>query len=143
MDYEHFDTLTRSLAAGTHRRRVLGLLAGTALGGLAGQFALTDIAADRGKKKRRQKRRRRKQQEQCVPNAIPFEPATGSCARDGDCCGTGTCCTFSGEPGQPVASCFDLLSNTTACGRSCETAVNCLNSGQICRNGVCVDPDPE
>jgi hypothetical protein len=43
----------------------------------------------------------------------------------------------------PYSGCYDLLSHTTACGLSCETIVNCLNTDQQCVNGQCVDPDPE
>jgi hypothetical protein len=39
----------------------------------------------------------------------------------------------------PVAACYELLTHTTACGHSCETIVNCLDTNQLCVNGECVD----
>jgi hypothetical protein len=42
-----------------------------------------------------------------------------------------------GNPGEQVSACYDLLSHTTACGRSCDAVVGCFNSGQQCVNEEC------
>jgi Stigma-specific protein, Stig1 len=139
MNTDRIDTLARSLITNPTRRGFLGWLAGAACGSLTGLLGLAETDAHRGKKKHRKRRKRREKQETCVPNAIPFEPATGICARDRDCCGQGRCCTFQGDPGETQSACYDLLTHTTACGTNCESVVNCFNFGQDCCGGVCAD----
>lgn len=130
----------RKLGWESTRRRLLGVTTGTASAAfielLEGEHA---SAADKKKRRRRRRRRRQRRRDQCVPITPPFSESAGSCGSSNDCCEGGTCCTFN-DVGGPESKCFDLLTHTTACGLTCETVVNCFNSGQICVNGVCVNP---
>jgi hypothetical protein len=76
--------------------------------------------------------------QQCVPLTAVFDMPPATCASSDECCDGGTCCTFREIDG-PHSGCFDLLTRQTTCGLSCETIVNCLNTGQQCVNGECVD----
>ena len=77
--------------------------------------------------------------QQCVPLTPVFDMPPATCASSSECCDGGTCCTFDDGPGGLLTGCFDLLTHTTACGLSCGTVVNCLNTDQVCVNGQCVD----
>jgi hypothetical protein len=139
MKLDPISTFIRQLAPTLSRRLMLGLAAGAASGVL---LTPRDGAAGDNSKRRRRRRRRRRQRrrnDQCVPITPPFSGSFGSCTESRDCCDGGTCCTFNDEGG-PESLCFNLLTHTTACGLTCETVVNCLNTAQICVNGECVDP---
>lgn len=167
MDDDRIAALARSLTLSPTRRRGLGLLAGTACGGLLGLLGIASVDAGNTRKKRRRRRRKKQQrrrkdkdkdnaknldldqstdqdpgQIQCVPLTPVFDMPPVTCASSSECCGGGTCCTFTEIDG-PYTGCYDLLAHTTACGLSCEALVNCLNTGQQCVNGECVDVDPE
>lgn len=148
MNIYHIETLARSLTTGSTRRGVVAVLAATLLGGLASLVGWDSAGANDHRKRRRWRRKQRRRGEDhnqtlepapipdgCVPNAIPFTPPTGFWSQDSQCCGAGSCCTLGDAP----EACYDLLTNPSACGRSCDTIVNCANTDQQCVNGECVD----
>jgi hypothetical protein len=146
MNMDFIDTLARTLTSVSTRRGVMALFAAAALGGPAGLVGWDSVEAnDRRKRRRRRRKQRRRGQSHnqaqeptldvCIPNVIPFRPPTGFCSEDNQCCGAGSCCTLGDAP----QACYDLLTNPVACGRSCDTIVNCVNTDQQCVNGECVD----
>jgi hypothetical protein len=129
VDNETFDTVARSLARGTSRRRLVRILGGSALVaslGVAGSGTVTTAADAR---KRRHHR--------CIPNTPAFGSPVRACSANKQCCGPGRCCQF--VPGERHG-CYDLLNNQSACGTTCGDAVNCIDFNPVrqCVNGECV-----
>jgi hypothetical protein len=74
---------------------------------------------------------------QCVAITPAFTDPVASCASDTECCSGGSCCQFGS---QNPSGCFDLSNNQSACGLTCDTAVNCINfnPARQCVAGQCV-----
>ena len=131
MDSSKFDSLVLSLVNGTSRRRIIRAVGGGALASGVGLRALaTAEASDRAKNRRRR----------CIRNTPPFSVPALACDLSKQCCGSGSCCDFGTGNGP---GCFNLLSNQSACGAGCDTAVNCLNFNppRRCVNGKCVEDE--
>jgi hypothetical protein len=133
VDAHTFDELARVLAAALTRRRAMSLLVGGSLGGFYQILTGPEAAA----KHHHHHRHHHKHKKRCIENSVPFGKDSKRCKRDKDCCGQGSCCNF-GEG----RHCFDLTRHTTACGASCETVVNCFNTGRECVDSVCVEASP-
>jgi hypothetical protein len=128
MDADRFDTLARSLTIAGSRRRVLGLLSGVGLGGLAPLLHLADAEAGKRKKK---KKKKKKSTDTPLSTLGPIcTPRCGGRRCGGNGCG-GTCGTCAEcqtcEP--TVGLCpMTLGSDTTPC------------SGGACCGGACCPP---
>ena len=124
MDHQRFDAITRAMAGGTSRRRVLKGLAGGALGGLVSLIGIGGAEA----------RRCRPIGRNCRAHA---DCCTDHCNNDGnlyqctcppglgDCDGDGACETD-----------VTTVTNCGACGNDC-TANQPANTVAACTNGAC------
>ncbi len=133
MDSERFDQITRALAAGTSRRRVLRGLTGGVLGTLAGALGLRQAEAGPPPK-------------HCKFQDYACRFNTNCCSLNccnRVCCGEGQACVG----GQCVAAAC-TPTTCTALGLECGTAPNgcdgtlacgtCTGTGESCINGQCV-----
>ncbi len=164
MDVHRFDTLVRAFSTQGSRRRVLGLLGGTALGGLLATGFDHDAEAKKKKKKCKKKCAECKQckKGKCKPKANGTPCSTGTCANGVCACAEDqvcelaeTCCTegincitdvcFCGEDQQEVCSCpaGDEYCEGTDGAQCCLAADTCGSFGgcvtDTCSagNGVC------
>ena len=125
MDSDRFDAVVRAWTAGTPRRTVLGLLAGSLIG-----LTSRGESSAKGKKKRRRKKAKPSAPPVSPPPASPpaspppppteptCAPYLASCIPDGDCC-SGTCVYF------------DLALNYCdkgSVGAACHDADDCLSA---------------
>jgi hypothetical protein len=156
MDVHRFDALVRNLTVEGSRRRLLGLLGGTALGGLLATGFDHDAEAKKKKKKCKKKCAECQQckKGKCKPKANGTTCSTGFC-QDGTCIGEGNCppaqvCEISEvccpnplinignvevcetDSNQLVCGC---LGGTTFCAYGGGEFGNCCEAGETC------DPD--
>jgi hypothetical protein len=151
MTMHRFDAFVRRLPANIGRRNALALLFGAIAASVAAPR--TALACKKvgkkcdknkdccdGAKCKGGKCKCKAGFAKCDERCYKLESDERHCGACGIACAPGEqCCTFF-EPGGSTAQCYDLLTHTTACGLTCDTVVNCFNTGQICVNGVCVDP---
>ncbi len=138
MDSNRFDAVARALTAGTPRRTVLGLLAGSLVG-----LASHDAREVEGKKKRRRKKPKPATPPVSPPPPPPPPPAP-SCSdgiqngseTDVDC-GGGTCdkC-FNGKVCIQTDDCFSNRCITGKC-KDCSSDPQCPGDCGCGNNGLC------
>ena len=151
MDGTRFDELTRALAAGSTRRRVLGALAGGLAAALGGRRAVradhkAGHCAKEGQQAHEGDRNHRKP---CCPGLVPDangrcgpEAAAcggAGCAKDGVCgvfadCGGGCNCWFTPSGG---TRCF-TANGTCGQGTTCSSDLDCP-PGWGCASNCCGD----
>lgn len=153
MNATTFDALTRHLTGGLPRRKTLALLAGVAAPSILFALPQSALACKKvgkkcdkdndccdGAKCKNDKCKCKAGYSKCDKKCYDLEKDEQHCGECGNACKVGeTCCTFP-EPGGALTNCHDLRTQTTACGTSCDNVVNCLNTGQVCVNGECVNP---
>jgi hypothetical protein len=156
MDEQRFDALARAVSAGTSRRRVLGVLAGS-LGAMLGGHPVTRAQGNSRNAQRCQKggwQTLASSETPTVPFASesacvsygaqvgpPVPLVVNPCAGqdDGTLCSAGVCC---GEQCHGGACCPDnnagCSGTTPACtDGTCVCQGNSCGSGQICVDGTC------
>jgi hypothetical protein len=155
MDGSHFDALSRALAAGHPRRRLMRLLSRLLLSGPLTLGTLAESTAKhKHKHKHRHKKRKKKQRKRrapplgCIANCdrriCGSDGCGGSCGAcgsgrqccSGECIPAGQCCNGSCGGGLTCCAgiCADLATNPAhcgACGRSCRSFA-CLNGACTC-----------
>jgi hypothetical protein len=150
MDHDGFEALTRAAASeGATRRRVLRLLTGGMLGGVAARLGLAEDAAARHKRKRKKKGARCMTLRQSCTNArccgslgcgdngcdggnVCFQHQGGSCTEDCDCGGDLKCserfgdtCRDRGYPETPCEFTSECCLKDSICGdNGCDATFN-------------------
>jgi hypothetical protein len=154
MNERRFDTIARGMAGPLPRRPLVGALVGALLAAWATpEHALAckhegrkcDKNKDccngaRCKGGKNGKCRCKGGFTKCGNDCVNLDNNENHCGACNIACGPGeTCCTFIGDTG-PETECFDLSSQQTACGTSCDTVVNCRNfdPDRQCIDGECV-----
>ena len=137
MDYERFDDLTRALATGTSRRRVLRGLVGSALGGALSLVGLEAMAANC-----RLIGQRCNDAHSCCKGAICTAKGVCRCNKDRgflSCNGDGTTCVNTNNSEEHCGACNSPCGANEVCqGGQCV----CASGFHRC-SGTCVtDTDP-
>jgi hypothetical protein len=124
------DKVVCSLTSAPTRRGVLAFMRAGAFGGLACALGLAERGIAKGKKRGKKRHRQR-----CIRSTKPFAAPSTRCTSNKQCCGGGSCCDFGEGSG-----CFNLQNNPTACGSSCDTAVDCTQTvaDALCVDGECI-----
>lgn len=91
MDHQHFDRVARSLAMGTPRRTVVGLMAGGLLGsGVAALLSPDAVVGKKGKHKGKGHGKGKGSAKKCKAGT---QPCNGGCIPSTDCCNGDSCDT--------------------------------------------------
>lgn len=131
MDQERFDQLTRTLASGVSRRRMMRGITGTALGGLLASVGIADAGA--------KPKTKEKTKEKCTaPNTTC---GNGNCCTSSEVCSNGEC-LVAPNPGPvciPGAQCFPI-DGPIPCGCNGDGSTTCCAETQF-DDGVCCPVD--
>jgi hypothetical protein len=152
MDQKRFDNLTRTLASGSSRRKVLG---GALAGVIGAGIAAVSGTAAKGKKNRKKGNGRAGAEFTCTANNAN-DPNLGGCSDNQSCCastagGLGPICVTEGTQRSGTQQfCGDKNDGSgvcrtcppgTVCSEDADNEIRCICTPSTCPTGCCINND--